>query len=166
MPQIKVDTSQMDKFISQMQKAYTTDVRKELELLLEGIGFEFLRVIQDEIISRQVVDTRRLLNSFQSGDKNSVWLLNEAGLFLEVGTNVEYAKWVNDGHWQSRRFVPGVWKGNGKFQYVRGAKTGMMLTARRVEGRPYWDKAIEKMEKLTPKFLEAKMQSWLDKYFG
>lgn len=165
MAKIEIDTSDLSTFFDKCKKAGSGDLKKEFELFLEGIGMEFLRVIQDEIVSKQVVDTRLLLSSFQKGDNDNVWILNEGSLTLEVGTNVKYAKYVNDGHWQNKRFVPGHWSGD-RFIYNPGEKSGMMLTAKRVEGKHYWESGIAIIEKMMPDFLERKMQDWLDKYFG
>lgn len=165
MVKIEVDTSELSTFFDKCIRAGSGDLKKEFESFLEGIGMEFLRVIQDEIVSKQVVDTRLLLSSFQKGDNENVWILNEGSLTLEAGTNVKYAKYANDGHWQNKRFVPGHWSGD-RFIYNPGEKTGMMLTAKRVEGKKYWESGIKVIEKLLPGLLERKMQEWLNKYFG
>lgn len=171
MVKIEVDTSELSYFFDKCIKAGSGDLKKEFELFLEGIGMDFLRIIQDEITSRQIVVNRNLLASFQKGKKDNVWELNGGDLTLEVGTNVEYAKFVNDGHWQNKRFVPGdvVIGSDGKveeFTYNPSAKTGIMLTARKVEGKKYWENGIKTLEKIMPRELEAKMQEWLNKYFG
>lgn len=163
------DFSEYKDFFAKMKQAAGGDFKKQMALFLEGMGFEFLRIVEDEIIRREVVDTRLLLISFHKGESNNVWELNEGDLTLEVGTNVKYAAYVNDGHWTnpkgvSTRFVPRVWNGN-KFIYQPGAKTGMLLKQKWVEGRHYWDSAIRIMEKMIPDLIESAMQQWLDQYF-
>lgn len=165
MVEIEVDTSELRSFFDKCVKAGGGELKREFELFLEGIGMEFLRIIQDEIISKQVVDTRLLLNSFQKGEKDNVWELNQGNLILEIGTNVDYAKYANDGHWQDKRFIPGKWS-NDRFVYDPNEKSGMMLTAKRVEGKHYWENAIEVLERTIPDCLDSKLQEWLDKYFG
>jgi hypothetical protein len=111
--------------------------RREFNLWLEALAFQFLEEIQREIIRTRTVDTRRLLNSFMKGSSDNVWTITERGLTLEVGTNVEYAAYANSGHNQRRRWVPGRWHGSGEnawFEYIPGYDKGMMLTARWVEG--------------------------------
>ncbi len=166
---VTVDLSQIKVFFGRVQQAASGDFKKELELFLEGLGYEFLRILEDEIIRKKVIDTRLLLNSFQKGNENNVWIFNDGKLSLEVGTNVEYAAYVNDGHWTCKkgeigRFVPGIWEGD-KFIYQKGAKTGMYLKQQWVEGRHYWESALKIMETIYPKFLEAKLEEWLKKYF-
>lgn len=66
------------------------------KILLERMG----NIYHAEIIPNVPVDTSRLVDSlFVFGD----------GIpqdYVEVGTNVEYALYVNDGHVQHRRFLP------------------------------------------------------------
>lgn len=165
MVKIEVDTSELNDFFEKCNRAGSGELKKEFNLWIEAVGMEFLRIIQDEIISKKVVDTRLLLSSFTKGDNENVYQLNEGSLTLEVGTNVEYAKFANDGHWQDRRFVPGIWWSDGRFYYIPGESTGMMLKAKFVEGAHYWESGIKIMEKMIPQLLERKMQQWLDNYF-
>ena len=173
MAQVTFDTVELENFVKRLGTAAQGDFKRALNKFLEGLGIEFLRILQDEIVRRNVLDYRLLLHSFQKGDGENVWTLDENGLTLEVGTNVEYAKFVNDGHWTNpkgieRRFVPGHWeKANGKdrFIYTPGEKTGMVLKMKWVEGSHYWESSIRILEKLYPELLEKKLQSWLDEYF-
>ena len=153
-----------------MERAAKGDFRKEFENFLEAVGNEFLRVLQDEIIRRNVLDTRLLLASFEKGSTGNVWSIEEGGLTLEVGTNVSYASYVNDGHWTNtkgvaRRWVPGYWSGD-RFIYDPSAKTGMLLKQKWVEGAHYWESALRIIERIYPEALERKLQEWLDSYFG
>lgn len=164
------DFSEFEDFFKRLQRAANGDFKKELALFMEGLGFEFLRIVEDEIIRRKVMDTRLLLTSFHKSSAEGVWQLNESGLTLEVGTNVTYASFVNDGHWtnkkgQDTRFVPGRWSGD-RFIYEPGAKTGMVLKQKWVEGAHYWESAIRILEKIYPKLLDAKLQDWIDRYFS
>ncbi|MCD7810369.1 MAG: HK97 gp10 family phage protein [Ruminococcus sp.] len=166
---VTYDLSGFSDFFARLRQAASGDFRKELEGFMQALGTEFLRVVEDEIIRRKVIDTRLLLASFHEGGDGNVWEMSNDGLTLEVGTNVEYASYVNDGHWTNpkgvdRRFVPGVWNGD-KFQYVPGAKTGMMLKQHWVEGTHYFDSAVRIFERMFPDIIEAKMQEWIDRYF-
>lgn len=169
MVNITVDTSELDAFFALCSNA-DADLKKEFELWLQALGTDFLRIIKEEIISKNVKITTNLLASFQKGDKSNVWVLSDDNLTLEVGTNVYYAKWVNDGHWQQHRFVPGYFErrndGKSVFIYVPGSKTGMMLSAKFVEGKKYWQSAIEVMNKVIPESLESRITQWFDKYLG
>lgn len=162
------ESDDMKQFFGKCNSAGNSDFKKALSVFVQGLGLEFLRVIQDEIIRLKVIDTRLLLSSFHIGD-NGNSELSEGDLTVEVGTNVEYAKFVNDGHWtcgkgEAMRFVPGRWSGN-RFIYDPSAKSGMMLKQKWVEGRHFWESGIKIMEKMIPGLLEAKVQQWMDNYF-
>lgn len=173
---VDVDVTEFKQFFESVRKAARGEFRKELELFLDGVGNEFLRIVQDEIVRRKVMDTRLLLASFQKGAEGCVWKIEDGGLSLEVGSSVEYAKFVNDGHWTNpkgvdMRFVPGdVELGpDGKivnFKYNPSAKTGMVLKQHWIEGKPYFDSALRILNRMFPEMLEEKMQEWIESYFG
>lgn len=170
MSYIDLDFSEFKEFFRRVERAAKGDFRKELELFLEGIGNEFLRILQDEIVRRKVIDTRQLLASFEKGGDGNIWELSDNDLTLEVGTNVEYAGYVNDGHWTNpkgvkTRFVPGSWNGD-RFIYDPNAKGGMVLKQHWVEGVHYWESALRILDKIYPKMLEEKLQKWIYRYFG
>lgn len=180
MAHVEYDFKEFKDFFQRVGAAARGDFRKELELFLEGIGEQFLQLVQDEIIRREVTDSRLLLNSFERGSENGVWTISEGGMALEVGTNVEYAAYVNNGHWtidptkgkhfllrngEMARFVPGKWDGD-HFIYDPNSETGMVLKQQWIEPQPYFDSAFRILEKMFPRMAEQKLQEWLDKYFG
>ena len=167
---VSIDLDEYREFFAQVRSAAIGDFKEELGTFLEGLGNEFLRILEDEIIRRKVIDTRLLLNSFHKGSEDGVWSLDVDGLTLEVGTSVDYAGYVNDGHWtnpkgQSGRWVPGEWEGD-RFIYDPEAKTGMYLKQKWVQGAHYWESALRILDTIYPEMLEKKMQEWLDSYFG
>lgn len=167
---VEIDMSEFREFFGSVEKAAQGDFRKEFEKFLDGLGNEFLRIVQDEIVRREVLDSRLLLASFEKGSEGNVWSIEEGGMVLEVGTNVEYAGYVNDGHWTNtkgvaRRWVPGYWQGD-RFIYDPNAETGMLLKQHWVEGKHYFDSALRILDRIFPDILEAKLQEWLDSYFG
>ena len=170
MATVEFDMSEFKEFFRRMERAAKGDFRAEFELYIEAVGSEFLRILQEEIIRRKVLDTRLLLASFERGGDGNVWSLTDGGLTLEVGTNLSYAGYVNDGHWTNtkgvaRRWVPGYWEGD-RFIYDPAAKGGMMLKQHWVEGKHYWESALRILDRIYPELLEAKLREWLDSYFG
>lgn len=164
-----VESGEMKDFFDKMNSAGNGDFEKALYLFVESLGLEFLRVIQDEIIRKKVMDTRLLLSSFHMLDGNGIWEISEGGLTITVGTNVEYAKYVNDGHWtcgkgEKMRFVPGYWEGD-RFIYAPGAKTGMALKQKFVKGKHFWEDAIKILEKMLPSLAEKMINDFFDNYF-
>lgn len=174
MATVEIDMSAFKPFFEKLRTAGNGDLKKEMSEWVEALGIELLRITEDEIIRRNVVDTRLLLHSFTKDDKNNIWEISDGGLTVEVGTNLDYASYVNDGHWTNPkgvavRFVPGVWNGD-KFQYIPYKYTaykgqGMFLKQKWVEGRHYWDSALRIFEKMFPDLVEAKLQQWIDRYF-
>lgn len=97
----------------------------------------------EEISPLIPVDTSRLVSSFQIG----VVTPDEA----EIGTNVEYALYVNDGHVQHRRFLPiSYLSANGRKKYVhsKGKKKGksaggIMLKEKYIPGVFFLEKGMQ-----------------------
>ena len=171
-----LEADEMKEFFEKCRRAGNGVFKRELSLFLEGIGLEFLRIIEDEIIRLKVMDTRLLLNSFHKGSSGTVWELSDGGLTLEVGTTVEYASYVNAGHWtckkgEKMRFVPGdtILDETGKiisFVYNKNAKSGMMLKQKWVKGTHFWESGLRILDKMLPGLIEAKLQQWINSYFG
>ena len=62
--------------------------------------------------------------------------------------------------------MPGHWEGD-RFIYDPAEKnSGMLLTQGWVKGKPYWDSALRIINKIYPELLDAKLQEWIDNYFG
>lgn len=169
MSQVSLDMSEIRDFFKTMKGA-EGDFKKDLETFLDGIGNEFLRLVEEEIIRRKVMDTRTLLSSFHKGGGGNVWKIEDSDMTLEVGSSVEYAGYVNDGHWLNpkgvaRRFVPGYWEGH-RFIYDPGADTGMLLKQKWVEGAHYFESALRIMDRMFPELLGRKLDEWLNTYFS
>ena len=168
---VSIDTTELRRFIERLNQAGRgKEFEKELSRFLDAIAVEFLSYVQDFIIQAGSVDTRLLLNSFQKSGEGNVFIAQEGGLQIEVGTNVEYASFVNDGHWLNQRgvdmrWVPGEWQGE-RFIYQPGAKTGMLLKQKWIEGSHYFDDAIRLMERMAPQFMERKIEQWLGQFFS
>ncbi|MBC6308120.1 HK97 gp10 family phage protein [Listeria sp. FSL L7-1582] len=160
----------LEEFVNQLGK-FKKELPNEFKKWLDASGMAFLDIVQDEIIRTETVDTRRLLNSFTKSAWNNVFIIADGGMTLEVGTNVEYAWYVNDGHFtidpnsgKDRRWVPGHWKGD-SFVYDPGSQTGMLLTFKWIDGTNYWDTAIAIFEKLFEQGMERKLQQFMDECF-
>lgn len=161
-----VEANEMKDFFSKLNSAGNGNFEKALGEFLDGLGLEFLRIIQDEIIRKKVMDTRLLLSSFHKGSGGNIWELSEGGLTLTVGTNVEYASYVNDGHWtctkgEKMRFVPGYWTG-GRFVYDPKAETGMILKQKFVKGKHFWEDGIKILEKMLPSMTEKMIKDFFE----
>lgn len=137
-----------DEFVENFAKLVDSWEAKK-KILLERMG----NIYHSEIIPNVPVDTSRLVdNIFVFGD----------GIpqdYVEIGTNVEYALYVNDGHVQHRRFLPAdrlSVGGKSKYLSKRGQK-GIMLKERYVAGSFFMEKGYEgakpRIERLVESFM-------------
>lgn len=117
-------------------------------VLLKRMG----NIYHEEIIPNVPVDTSRLVdNIFVFGD----------GIpqdYIEVGTNVKYALYVNDGHVQHKRFLPADRLSvGGKSKYLKEGGKGIMLKERYVQGSFFMEKGFNsakpRLEKLINSFM-------------
>lgn len=155
----------LDKAIEQFEEMSGRAAKEQFQRFLEKSGFDLLDVIQNQIIKKGIVDTRRLLNSFDVGGNGNIFTFKNGGLTLVVGTNVKYARYVNDGHFTTKkgvesRWVPGKWQGD-SFEYQKGADTGMLLKRKWVDGQPYWDDAIVIYEQMFGRDLQKLIDNWI-----
>ncbi|WP_235615952.1 HK97 gp10 family phage protein [Brevibacillus reuszeri] len=136
-----------------------------MERIMYQLGEELLNHVIDELGSQDLIDTGTLWNSFSQGDQNNVWEFDgdRNTLSLEVGSNLTYAEYLNDGYTIDKSyFVPGYWNGVGKFIYDPSAKGGFMVKPRSFIGRKYFDIALQDfqggMQALLQKLLQAEME--------
>jgi len=73
---------------------------------------------------------------------------------------VEYASFVEDGHMQRARFVPGSFLGN-KFEYIEGYPFGMVLSNKWIPGHHMVRISISKIEREIPKRYEKALQQFM-----
>ncbi|TWM32592.1 hypothetical protein CHCC14821_1144 [Bacillus paralicheniformis] len=146
-------------------KAGQSGFRTEAAKWLEEAGTDFLDLVRNEIVRAGSIDTGSLLHSFKRGAEGNRWEIEKGGLTLEVGTELEYASFVNDGHWTGGkdevRWIPGQWH-SGRFQYDPGSSSGMALKRRWVKGTGYWEHALYIFERLFEKRLHERLQTWLN----
>ena len=159
-----VDTSELDSFVSRLESA-APQIKPKLAKILDNAGERFLRLVQEQIEAGGNVATRTRLSSFSKGVGNGIYRLNAGGLSLEIGTRVEYARWVNDGHSQQPgRFIPGVWSGD-RFIYTPGADSGMVRKAAFVEGSHFFDHAEAAFEAMFPDLVKEDVRALLSQIF-
>ena len=94
-------------------------------------------IYHSEVIPNVPVDTSRLVDSitiFEDGIPQD---------YIEVGTNVEYALYVNDGHVQHKRWLPAErLSAGGKQKYLKAGAKGIMLSERYVKGKFFMEKGM------------------------
>lgn len=123
------------------------DAKKRI--LLQRMG----NIYHEEIIPHVPVDTSRLVDN--------IFVFGE-GIpqdYVEVGTNVHYALYVNDGHVQHKRFLPADrLSAGGKAKYLKEGSKGIMLKERYVQGSFFMEKGFNsakpRLERLIESFME------------
>ena len=111
-------------------------------------------IYQAEIIPNVPVDTSRLVDSiFVFGEGISQD-------YVEVGTNVEYALYVNDGHIQHKRFLPAdKLTVGGKTKYLKDNSKGIMLRERYVQGAFFMEKGMTSAKPRLERLIESFMRN-------
>lgn len=94
-------------------------------------------IYHEEVIPHVPVDTSRLVDSI------TIFMDGIPQDYIEVGTNVEYALYVNDGHVQHKRWVPAEsLSAGGKQKYLKAGAKGIMLSERYVQGKFFMEKGM------------------------
>lgn len=145
------DYSQFENMLAQfktVQKEYDSFIRK---FLLE-MGMRTLAQTK----KLTPVDTGRLRNAwelsavYRDGDE----------LYVVIFNPVEYASFVEDGHMQHNRFVPGSFLG-GKFEYIPGYPMGMVLSNKWIPGYHMARISITKIEQEIPRRFERAFKDFV-----
>jgi hypothetical protein len=129
------ETEGFDEFIDNAEEL-VKDWKYKKEFLLRRLA----RIYQREVKKLTPRDTSNLVNKINVGDPE-----NDE---IEVGTNVEYVIYVEEGHKQNARFVPGYWRETQGFQYIPYFEGGgMMLEDKFIEGAHMFKKGKNKSDK-------------------
>jgi hypothetical protein len=109
----------------------------------------------------------RLKGSMSQGHPDNVFEIVVGNRsYVVVGTNVEYAQYVNDGFTQEKgRFVPGEWR-SGTFHYMPGHNEGMVLTGKIIPGAKMFEKSMDYIEDDMPRILEFEFRRLYGDVFG
>ena len=121
-----------DEFVKNFEKLVDKwDEKKRILLLRMG------ELYHEEVIPNVPVDTSHLVDHifvFEDGIPQD---------YIEVGTNVKYALYVNDGHVQHKRWLPAEkLSAGGKSKYLKAGAKGIMLTERYVQGKFFMEKGM------------------------
>lgn len=139
MTAIQIDFSQLYAFFDKLRALSGKDLKNEFKELLEAEAVEFLGEVAGQVGAYGAVDTGLLIGSFEKGGSGNIW--EESGDGYKVGSNVHYAKYVNDGH------------------HTRGG-------GRWIEGRPFWDDAVRMEEERFAQVMMEKFTEIISNLFG
>lgn len=147
---MSIEVKGFDEFDRKMQKLLKEYPKRKLRLARK-IGY----ILERNIKKLTPVDYGRLRGSITSEvTENRV----------ETGTNIYYARWVEEGHIQEPHFVPGefVETGNKSFRYDPDSKKGIYLKRKFIKGAFMFKKGLEKSEPQIQQELEKFMKENLE----
>lgn len=124
----------------------------------------FLRKFLTEMGMRALAQTKKL-TPVDTGNLRNRWELSQVyrkgdSLYIVLFNPVEYASFVEDGHMQRARFVPGSFLG-GKFEYIEGYPMGMVLSNKWIPGHHMARISISKIEREIPKRYEKALKQFM-----
>lgn len=134
----------------------TIEGLEEWRRWLESVEKEKIKEMKSRVLRTVGLRTMEYLHDYTpgaSGDLSGSFQMGGSGNVFEmrvgrhshvvVGTNIAYARYVNDGYTQKAgRFVPGEWRSN-VFHYIPGHDEGMVLTGAVIQGAHMFEKAVD-----------------------
>lgn len=132
---------------------------REFQELMDGLKSlqkqheVFIRNFLTEVGLRALAQVKPL-TPVDTGNLRERWELSQVfrkgdSLYIVIFNPVEYASFVEDGHMQRARFVPGSFLG-GKFEYIKGYPMGMVLSNKWIPGHHMARISINKIERELP----------------
>lgn len=148
-----------------LKMASGKDVDRLQDRVLRTAAFRLQEYLDD--LTPTAPGGGRLKGSMSVGHADNVFELSVGSKsYVFVGTNVEYAPYVNDGFEQQKgRFVPGEWKGD-TFHYIPGNSEGMVLTGKVIPGARMFDKSMDYIEEDVPTILDFEFRRLYSELFG
>lgn len=136
-----LDISAAKAFFDECIRAGKGELKKEMSVIADKLGDSFLDIVRAEIISRDIIDTGRLLHSFTKGSSDNVRSTEQKGQYIDlnIGTSVHYAGYVNYGHLQKN-------------------------SSRWVEGTHFFDNSAEAFRIALPELAENQLRLWLTRF--
>lgn len=126
----------------------------------------FIRSFLTEMGMRAMAQTKKL-TPVDTGRLRNAWELSDVyrkgdELYIVLFNPVEYASFIEDGHMQRNRFVPGSFLG-GKFEYIPGYPFGMVLQNKWIPGYHMARISITKIEQEMPRRFDAAFQKFISR---
>lgn len=138
-------------------------IPKFLEMFILKMAYRTLRATK----RITPVDTGELRNKWEVTDVK----LHKYYVSASIVNSQEYASFVEDGHWQRRRWLPGRWVGN-KFQYVPHSsygpnlESGIMLQEKWIPGHYMARISLNKVQNELPRRFEHEFKRWMQQELG
>ncbi|MFP3390607.1 HK97 gp10 family phage protein [Brevibacillus sp. SIMBA_040] len=176
----QVNKKDLEKLYRRLKKRSKTEVTAAMENVSRKAGFQVLRGAQDRV----PVDQGLLRSSLSVGDQNNLFNFSLQGSRAEitVGSNLEYARYIEEGYTQKAgQFVPGYWRGD-QFRYDPAAYEkylseksagnnpslfdyGMVLTGKRIPGVRYLSKSREEVDSIMEELVKEELDDLARRLF-
>lgn len=152
------DNGMFDRFNAQREQ-----LDEEMERIGKLTAFAFLHRVTAvaPVMDGRLRNSLAAASSGTDGEDSIFKMQKIRGIKLVFGTNVEYADWVENGHRQSRRFVPGEWK-NDKFEYRPDHDGGMWLRPMTVMGKHFFKNAWHSFESDGQDFINRELEAFFN----
>ena len=127
----------LDELIKSLEKAKVS-LPAQMDIWLEEIGVKALQLVRKEILARNLVDTRDMLNSFMKGGGDNIWEKSggAGNSILQVGSSIDYALYLEMG-------------------YI--TKSGAV-----VYPKPFFSTAMRAVEIMIDRNIQKKFNEWID----
>lgn len=146
-----LDYKEFEKLIKQYEK-----VRDDFDTFLREFLLEMAMITLARTKQLTPVDTGNLRERWEISDV----YLDGNDLCVAIINPVEYASFVEDGHRQHKRFLPGEWVGD-KFNYIPNSDSGIMLQEKFIPGFHMARISINKIQNEIPKRFYKKFKVYL-----
>lgn len=149
---VEIDISEVEAYRERVEKA-GQDFDKRVEQFLIKMAY----LTNDRI---------KLLTPTDTGKLRDRWTVQDArrrgnDIIVYIVNPQEYASFVEDGHRQKARWLPGEFR-NGKFKYIKGHNKGIKLKTKFIPGVHMVRLSLEQLERDIP----AHWKKFLDKFIA
>ncbi|BAH44511.1 hypothetical protein BBR47_35340 [Brevibacillus brevis NBRC 100599] len=159
----KVDKRDLERMYKRLKKHHKREVQVSMDRVARMAGMQVLRGAQDRVPVRDGI----LRASLIIGNRKNIFDLVLGGLRAEitVGTNLSYARYVEEGFTQREgQFVPGYWDRE-KFIYVPDHPDGMVLKGKRVPGVHYFARSVAEVESIMDELVKEELDDLARRLF-
>jgi phage gpG-like protein len=146
----------LEEWQEKLLRHVSSELPAERDNELMKLGFIAEREIKKQITDDDVVDIGRL--------RASITTQKETDTSVLVGTNVDYAIAVNNGHIQHKRFLPAKYLTSvkGRTYLGEGNTEGIMLKEKFIAGRHFMEKGVQRADPL----IQAELTRWFNNLLG
>ncbi|MDH6351924.1 HK97 gp10 family phage protein [Brevibacillus sp. 1238] len=159
----KVNKKELERLYKRVKKRSQREAQFSMDRVARASALQVLRGAQDRVPVRDGI----LRASLTIGHASNVFDLVLSGLRAEVtiGTNLSYARYVEEGFTQRKgQFVPGYWDRE-KFIYVPDHPGGMVLKGKRIPGVHFLARSEAEVESIMDELVKEELDDLARRLF-